>query len=179
MKNHTSTVACKKAQKVAHKEFSRLVRTKRSLIYTDTCFNLSFICQHATELSEYSCPILVTKSVQLELKNKRNQTWAARKNKEMHERATLFKLLPMNKAEKRMFYHEKEPAYADGAFEQLFGEAVEAERCFLTADKKLAAKLSALPSPPSIFFQYTPKHAELPSTIVVLWADYCKMSGNK
>ena len=175
MKNNTSTVTRKKAQKVAHKEFSRLVRTGRSLIYTDTCFNLSFICQHATELSEYSCQILVTKSVQLELKNKRNQSWAERKNREMHERTTLFKLLPMNKAEKRKFYHEKEPAYADGAFEQLFGESAEAERCFLTADRKLAEKLSALPAPPTIFFQYTPRHVEHASTIVVLWADYCMM----
>lgn len=175
MKNHTSTVTSKEAQKVAHKAFTRHVRTGRSLIYTDTCFNLLFICQHAKEFSEHSCQILVTKSVQLELKNKRNQSWAARRNKEIHERTAIFKLLPMNKAERRKIYREKEPAYADGAFEQLFGESSEVERCFLTADRKLAAKLFALPKPPTIFFQYTPKHAEQASTIVVLWADYCKM----
>ncbi len=172
---HTSTVSCKKAQKVAHKAFARLVRSGRSLIYTDTCFNLAFICQHSTELAEHQCSILVTKSVQLELKNKRKQPWAARKNKEIHERRAIFKLLPMNKDEAHQFYHDKESAYADGAFEQLFSKSSEAERCFLTADRKLATKLSALPSPPTIFFQYTPRYAEHTSPIVVLWADYCKM----
>ena len=164
------------ARQAADKEFSRLVGTAALHIYTDTCFSLDFILRHASELRKHHHRVKVTKSVQLELEYKRKQPWALRKQNELRKRSEIFEFLPRSKAERRRFYKQsKSPVYADEDFELRFRDEDESPKVFLTADRELAQKIAALPSPPTIFLEFTPKHSAPHSSLVILWNDYQKL----
>ena len=146
------------ARQAADKEFARLVGTAALHIYTDTCFSLDFILRHASKLRKHHHRVKVTKSVQLELEFKRKQPWALRKQNELRKRSEIFEFLPRSKAERRRFYKQsKSPVYADEDFELRFRDEDESPKVFLTADRKLAQKIAALPSPPDNFSGVSPK----------------------
>lgn len=159
--------------RAAHKAFSRLVCTGSPHIYTDTCFRLGFILRHTSELRKNHLRVKITNSVLRELLIKRQLHWADRKQQEIRKRGELFELLPRSAAER------KSRVYADADFEQRFRDDVESPKVFLTADRELAQKIAALPSPPTIFLEYTPKHSCPHSTGVILWNDYMKLKSDE
>ena len=96
------------AEQEAHREFSKLIHTSISDIYTDTCFHVSFIMKHRQELKKSKHRVKVIKSVQMELKRKHKEAWARgnlKRLKKMHE---CFELLPANKHECQWIYQQKQ-----------------------------------------------------------------------
>lgn len=164
------------AEKSAHRKFTKLIKSHTAAIYTDTCFHLAFILRHGLELQQNGQRVKVTKSVQLELGNKNKQVWAKRKLNTLRKSGKYFELLPCNKQERRRIYTQKQSAYADEGFVDIFSKDGPLQNVLLTGDYALAQKIAGMGSTVAVFFQYSGADSR---NHVILWSDYQKLTEQK
>ncbi len=164
------------AEKSAHREFTKLIKSHTAAIYTDTCFHLSFILRHGRELQQNGQRVKVTKSIQLELGKKNKQVWAKRQLNTLRKSGKYFELLPGNKQERHRIYARKLSAYADEGFVEIFSKEGPLQKVLLTGDYALAQKIAGMGSTVEVFFQHSGADSR---NHVILWSDYQKLTKQK